>query len=510
MLNQTSLLSCTSSSLRTLSRKSQQKNRVSQRKYFDMSSVPSALTFDDVLLEPRLSTVSSRRDITLKTRLTKNITLNSPFVSSNMDTVTESAMAIAMAREGSIGILHRYLSVDEQVSMVKKVKRSESLVISDPYCCEAHTTVSELREIIAKNGVDSLLVTNKNNELIGIVTRRDLLWAKEEQLVSDIMTERSKLVVGNENTSIEEAEDIIARNRKEKLPLVDASNKVVGLITSTDLLNQRNRSHASLDEKKQLMVGAAVGVKTGYLERAEALIDAGCDVLVVDIAHGHSTLAIETTKNLKKHFPEVDVIAGNVASSDGAQALIEAGADAIKVGVGPGSICITRIVTGCGVPQLHAISECARIGAQYDVPILADGGIKNSGDIVKALAAGAETVMMGNVLAGTDESPGQTLIKDGKKVKIVRGMAGYGANLSDRQRREMRDDIFDVVPEGVEAMVPYRGAVSGILQQLRGGVRSGISYCGGKNIREMQQNAKFVKISGAGKQESGSHDVKLI
>jgi IMP dehydrogenase len=457
-----------------------------------------------------LSPVTSRKEISLKTNLTKKITLNSPFLSSNMDTVTEVDMAITMAREGAIGILHRFLSVEDQVNMVEHVKRAESLKIDSPYTIGRESTVRELKELMSERNVDSILVASNLSKLEGIVTKRDLRFASDKDLVRDIMTERSKLIVARGDIQVNDAEKIIAKYRLEKLPLVSEDNDIIGLITSRDILNQKNRPFASLDKRGRLMVGAAVGVKDGFLDRVGALLNAGCDVIVIDIAHGHSTLAIEATKNIKKKFPNSQVIAGNVATGEGTKALIDAGADAIKVGVGPGSICITRIVTGCGVPQLTAILEASKEAKKHGVPIVADGGIRNSGDITKALAAGAATVMMGNLLAGTDESPGRTLVKGGKKVKIVRGMAGYGANISDRERRNLKDDIFDVVPEGVEATVAYRGPVKDLLTQLRGGIRSGISYCGGRNIDELQQFATFVRITTAGRVESGSHDVKEL
>jgi IMP dehydrogenase len=469
----------------------------------------TAITFDDVLLEPKMSLVTSRKEISLRSRLTKKIYINSPFLSSNMDTVTEVDMAITMAREGGIGILHRYLSVEDQVAMVDKVKRAESLKIDNPYTIGKESTVKNLKEMMSDRNVDSILVASNLNKLEGIVTKRDLRFASDKDYVRDIMTERSKLIVGH-GDDVTEAEKKIAKYRLEKLPLVSEDNDIIGLITSTDILNQKNRPYSSLDSKGRLLVGAAVGVKDGYLDRVGALLKNGCDVIVVDIAHGHSKLAIEATMSIKKKYPNCQVIAGNVASGEGARALIEAGADAIKVGVGPGSICITRIVTGCGVPQLTAILECAKEARKNNIPIIADGGVRNSGDITKALAAGASTVMMGNLLAGTDESPGRTLVKGGKKVKIVRGMAGYGANISDRERRNQKDDIFDVVPEGVEATVSYRGPVKDLLTQLRGGIRSGISYCGGKNIEELQKNATFIRITTAGRVESGSHDVKEL
>jgi IMP dehydrogenase len=322
------------------------------------------------------------------------------------------------------------------------------------------------------------------------------------------MTSRDKLIVGKLGISFEEATELLDKNRIEKLPLVDSENNIKGLITSKDILNQINRPHASLDTHGRLLVGATIGVKD-YLSRAEALVAADVDVLVIDIAHGHSDLAINTLKTLKDKF-KVDIIAGNVATAEGAESLIRAGADGVKVGVGPGSICITRIVTGAGVPQLTAVRNASSIAKKYNVPIIADGGIRNSGDITKALAVGASTVMLGSVLAGTDESPGSLLIKDGRQVKIIRGMAGYGANMSKRERENMRSDVFDIVPEGVEGFVPYRGSVKNIIKQLIGGIQSGISYCGSTNIEEMQANAEFIRVTGSGKKESGSHDVSKI
>jgi len=324
------------------------------------------------------------------------------------------------------------------------------------------------------------------------------------------MTTREKLIVAPTSVSLEEAKALLHKNRLEKLPLIDEAGNLAGLITARDILYKMQRPYASLDSQGRLQVGAAVGVKEGFLERAAALVDAGADVLVVDIAHGHSDLAIDATRALKKRFPNVDVIAGNVATAEGTRALIEAGADGIKVGVGPGSICITRDVTGCGVPQLTAVIDCAREAAKYGVPVIADGGVRKSGDVTKAMAGGASTVMLGSMLAGTDESPGETLVKNGKKVKIVRGMAGYGANLSKNQREKVEKDVFDLVPEGVEAVVPYRGKVEGIIKQIVGGLKSGISYCGGMNLEDLKKNAEFIQITGAGKIESTHHDVQLV
>merc|ERR1712137_928369 len=417
------------------------------------------ITYDDVLLIPKRSPVVSRRKVSLRTRLTRNIYLNNPIVASNMDTVTESETAIAMARNGGIGILHRFLSVEDQVAMVKAVKRAESFVIDHPYTLGPDNTIEELRDMMSEKGVGSILVTLPSEELVGIITTRDIRFVDSEQdKISAYMTPRGRLIVSLRDKEIKEAEKLIREKRLEQLPLVDSmeSFKLVGLITSKDIINSTQRPHASWDSKGRLLVGAAIGVKEGDIDRAVALVDAGVDVIVIDIAHGHSDLAINATKQLKTRLPDMEVIAGNVATAEGTRELIEAGADGIKVGVGPGSICITRL------------------------------------------------------LAGTDESPGKTLVKGGKKVKVVRGMAGYGANMSKNKRTTGKDDIFDMVPEGVEAVVPYRGALSGIIKQLVGGLCSGISYCGGFNIEQMRANAEFIRISGAGKRESGSHDVDKI
>ncbi len=464
----------------------------------------SGITFDDVLLVPKKSSVSSRKTISVSTKLTKNIKLNYPIVSSNMDTVTEAEMAIEMARNGGIGIIHRFNSIEEQVEMVSTVKRAESLVIDNPYRVSLEAKLDEIKFLMKKKKVHSLLVS-ENGKLQGIITSRDIRFEVNGKSAKDIMTPREKIITGTIDTSIEDAKNILDKYRIEKLPLVDSENRIMGLITAKDILNSINRPNASLDKKGKLLVGAAIGVKD-YLERTKALVDAGVDVIVIDIAHGHSDLAINTLQTIKKNF-KVDIIAGNVATGEGVKDLIEAGADAIKVGVGPGSICITRIVTGAGIPQLTAVLECSSIAKKYDVPVIADGGIRTSGDLTKALAAGASTVMLGSVLAGTDESPGEILIKDGRRAKIIRGMAGYGANMSKRERENMRSDVFDIVPEGVEGIVPYRGSVKDILKQLIGGLQSGISYCGGHSILGLQQNAEFIRISGAGKKESGSHDI---
>eukprot|EP00696_Hemimastix_kukwesjijk_P016507 gnl/Hemi2/494_TR175_c0_g1_i1.p1 gnl/Hemi2/494_TR175_c0_g1~~gnl/Hemi2/494_TR175_c0_g1_i1.p1 ORF type:complete len:528 (-),score=197.15 gnl/Hemi2/494_TR175_c0_g1_i1:216-1685(-) len=475
--------------------------------------VREALTYDDVLIVPRHSAVSSRSQIHLTTKLTRNISLNLPIVSSNMDTVTEAEMAIAMARSGGIGIIHRFLSIEDQANMVLKVKRADNYVVRAPYTIRPSATEKALLEMMANLGIGSILVTDEANKLLGIVTTRDVRFPKkdpESRLVSEIMTPRAKLVTGRPELTIPEAMEIIDQHRVEKLPLVDSHDQLMGLITSRDILQILHRPNRSIDKEGRLLVGAAIGVKEGAVERAEALVRAGVDVLVVDIAHGDSDLGCETTRLVKARFPNVDLIAGNVATGDGVRALVEAGADGIKVGVGGGSICITRTQTGAGVPQLQAVWDCYQAAKHFNVPLIADGGLRTSGDITKALAAGGSTVMLGNMLAGTDEAPGRAFMKDGRKVKIIRGMAGYGSNMSKAEREGTKDIPFEFVPEGVEGVVPARGPVSGILSQLAGGIRSGISYCGSTTIAEMQQTVQFVRVTGSGIRESGYHDIQKI
>ena len=466
----------------------------------------TGITFDDVLLIPKKSSVLSRSDVNIESKLTKKITLNVPIVSSNMDTVTESDMAISMARAGGVGIIHRFNSINDQVELVKSVKRAENKIIKEPYRVSLNTTLDEIKFIMKSKNVHSLLVT-EDNKLQGIITQRDIRFKHNGNNAMSIMTPREKLIVGNKDTDIDSAKELLDKYRIEKLPLVDKSNNVIGLITSKDIMS-RTSNKATLDSNGHLIVGAAIGVKD-YIERADGLIKAGADFLVIDIAHGHSELAINALKTIKSKF-DVEVIVGNVATADGAKELIENGADGIKIGVGPGSICITRIVTGSGVPQLTAILDCVSVAKKYGVPCIADGGIRNSGDITKALAAGASTVMLGSLLAGTDESPGEILIKDGKRVKIIRGMAGYGANMSKQEKENIRSDIFDIVPEGVEGLVQYKGPAKDIIKQLSGGLKSGISYCGAHSIKGMQDNSEFMKITGSGMRESKSHDIHKI
>jgi len=471
------------------------------------------LTFDDVLLVPKFSDITSRAQTNLETKLSRNISLNIPLVSANMDTVTESGMAVAMAREGGLGIIHRFLTIEEEANEVLKVKRSGCVMIENPYFISPKQTIKDAIRYMKEKGVSGLLVTDSESKLAGILTRRDVMFESEStQLVKDVMTK--DVVTAKPGLSLDEAKEILRKNRIEKLPLVDESNHIKGLITTKDITNIENYPVASKDKKGRPLVGAAVGVKGDFMDRAESLLEAGADVIVVDIAHGHSENAVNTIRHIKKAFPDSELIAGNVATAAGAEELIKAGVDAVKVGVGSGSICITRVVTGSGVPQLTAVLDCAKVGRQHDIPIISDGGIRTSGDVTKALAAGASSVMVGSILGGTDESPGSFISKNGKRFKIYRGMASFYASLGRKSKEighvSIEDDLNDYVAEGVEAMVPYKGSVADILKQLTGGVRSGLSYCGAHTIKQMQENAEFIKISGAGFAESQPHDVSLM
>ena len=471
------------------------------------------LTFDDVLLVPKFSDITSRSQTNLTTKLSRNISLNIPLVSANMDSVTESEMAVAMAREGGLGIIHRFLTIEEEANEVLKVKRSGSVMIENPYFIGSEQTIKEAIEYMKEKGVSGLLVTDQQSKLAGILTHRDVMFESESShLVKDVMTK--DVVTGKPGISLDEAKEILRKNRIEKLPLVDDSNSIKGLITTKDIKNIENYPAASKDNKGRPLVGAAVGVKGDFMERTESLLESGADVIVVDIAHGHSENAVSTVRHIKKAFPDCELIAGNVATSSGAEDLIKAGVDAVKVGVGSGSICITRVVTGSGVPQLTAVLDCAAVGKKHDIPIISDGGVRTSGDVTKALAAGASSVMVGSILGGTDESPGSFISKNGKRFKIYRGMASFYASLGRKSKENenvsIEDDLNDYVAEGVEAMVPYKGSVTDILKQLAGGVRSGLSYCGAHTIPQMQENAEFIKMSGAGFAESQPHDVSLM
>jgi IMP dehydrogenase len=474
--------------------------------------IREGLTFDDVLLVPKYSNITTRSQTDLRTKLSKNISLNIPLISANMDTVTESAMAIAMAREGGIGIIHRFLTVQEEVEEVLKVKRSASVMIENPYTVSPEQTIKDAISYMHEKGVSGLLVV-KDSKLAGILTGRDVMFeAESNKLVRDVMTK--DVITAKLGTSLDAAKEILRQHRIEKLPLIDENGAVKGLVTSKDITHNENYPNASKDKKGRPLVGAAVGVKGDFMERAEALLEADADAIVVDIAHGHSENAINTIRNIKKAFPNCELIAGNVATAKGAEDLIKAGVDAVKVGVGSGSICITRVITGSGVPQLTAVYDCALVGKKHGIPIISDGGTRTSGDVTKALAAGSSTVMIGSLFGGTDESPGSYVMKNGKRYKIYRGMASFYAALGRKSKETgsaaANDDLNDYVAEGVEAMVPYKGTVTDIIKQLSGGVRSGLSYCGAHTIPQMQENAEFIKMSRAGFAESQPHDVDLM
>ena len=476
--------------------------------------IREGLTFDDVLLVPKFSDISSRSQTNLSTKLSRNISLNVPLISANMDTVTEAPMAVIMAREGGIGIIHRFLTIEEEVNQVLKVKRSGSVMIENPYTIQPEQTIQNAFNLMDEKGVSGLVVTNADSTLAGILTERDVLFesSNSSKLVMELMTK--DVITAHVGIDMEQAKLVLKNNRIEKLPLIDENNHVKGLITSQDIADLEKYPDASKDKKGRPLVGAAVGVKGDFMERTEALIEAGTDVLVVDIAHGHSENAINTIKNIKKAFPNCELIAGNVATSKGTEDLIKAGVDAVKVGVGSGSICITRVITGSGVPQLTAVLDCAKIGKKHDIPIISDGGTRTSGDATKALAAGASSIMVGSILGGTDESPGSTITKNGKRFKIYRGMASLGASIGRKSKEtgtfDLTEDLNDYVAEGVEAMVPYKGSVTDLIVQITGGIRSGLSYCGAHNIKQMHENAEFIKMSGAGFAESQPHDVDLM
>lgn len=478
-----------------------------------MFTIPLALTYDDVLIVPRRSSFSSRSEANTKTRLTKKININVPIVSANMDTVTEAEMAITLARIGGIGILHRFMDIEANVEMVKRVKRAQNYIVNDPYIIDPEKTVEEAKKYAEEVGVTGLLVANGDKKLQGILSRRDFIFANGDsnQLkVKNIMTPREKLVVGMFNTTFDQAKEIFAKYKIEKLPLVDEEDRIVGLITVDDIKNIIQYPLANLDEYGQLVVGGSVGVHGDYLERAKALTQAGADVLVIDIAHGHSDHMIKAITEIKNACGEVQIIAGNIATAQAAKDLCEAGADALKVGVGPGAACITRLVTGCGVPQLTAVMEASKVAKLYGVPVIADGGIQKSGDIVKALGAGADSVMLGSMLSGTEESPGVIMKRGDKKFKAYRGSASFLMSYKRKNINLEKKDLNDVVPEGVESLIPFKGPVIDIISQMVGGLKSGMSYTNSHSIAELQNNVEFVRISDSGRRESGAHDIDVI
>jgi len=469
-----------------------------------------ALTYDDVLLLPAYSEVLPR-DVDTSTQLTRNIRLNLPFLSAAMDTVTESELAIAMAQEGGIGIIHKNMSIRAQAEQVRRVKRSESGMILEPFTLEEHATLGDAKQMMRDNKIGGIPIVDTERRLKGILTNRDLRFEKDmTRSVAEVMT-KEKLVTADAGTDLAVAEEILQDSKVEKLPVVDTEGRLVGLITYRDIRKRRRSPNACKDQYGRLRVGAAVGVTPDLLDRIAALVEAGVDVVSVDTAHGHSKGVLDAVRRIKQVFPTLDVIAGNVATAEGARALADAGADAVKVGVGPGSICTTRIIAGIGVPQLSAVLEAAKGLEGTGVPFIADGGVKFSGDAVKALAGGASSVMIGSMLAGTEEAPGEVIIYEGRKYKTYRGMGSVEAmedGSKDRYFQDAEDDVKKLVPEGIVGRVPFKGSVSEILYQLAGGLRAGMGYCGAGSMNVLQQ-ARMVRITNAGLRESHPHDVQI-
>ncbi len=471
-----------------------------------------ALTFDDVILSPSYSEVLPS-EVDVSVHLTKRIALNIPILSAAMDTVTEFRTSIAMAQEGGIGIIHRNLSIPAQAGEVERVKKYESGMIVNPLTVRPGTRVSEALEIMVENDISGLPVVNPDNTLHGIITNRDIRFEKNMDLKIDkVMTPRKKLVTVKEGTTLLEAKELLHKFKIEKLPVVDNSFKLRGLITMKDIEKIEKFPKASKDAMGRLLVGAAVGVDKHSQERVDELVAAGCDVIVVDTAHGHSKRVLDSLVRIRKKYPDINLVAGNIATSEGAEDLIKAGADCLKVGVGPGSICTTRVIAGIGVPQITAITKVCSVAKKHDIPVIADGGIKYSGDITKALAAGADSVMIGNLLAGSDEAPGEVVLYQGRTYKVYRGMGSIEAMRAGSRDRYAQDDEMmeaKLVPEGIEGRVPYRGNIGAIVYQLVGGLRAGMGYTGSATIKELQKNAKFVKLTNAGLQESHVHDIVI-
>lgn len=469
------------------------------------------LTFDDVLLLPAYSQVLPR-EVNIKTKLTKEISLNIPMLSSAMDTVTEASLAIALAREGGIGILHKNMSIEQQAEQVRKVKRSESAMIIDPITLSIDATIGDALHLMKENKIGGIPIVDSNHKLVGILTNRDLRFETDKQRkVQEVMT-KENLIIAPEGTDLKKAEKILRSYKIEKLPVVKKDNTLVGLITYRDILQLSSFPNAVKDSFGRLLVGAALGITGDMLNRAAALQQIGVDVVCLDSAHGHSKGVIDALKSVKKNFKKLQVIAGNVGTAAGAKALADAGADAVKIGIGPGSICTTRIVAGAGVPQITAIMEAWSALKQKGVPLIADGGIRYTGDMVKALAAGADTVMMGSVFAGVEESPGETIIYEGRKFKEYRGMGSIGAmaqGSSDRYFQDVEDDIKKLVPEGIEGRVAYKGNLKEVVQQYTGGLRAGMGYCGAGNLAALKNDAQFIQITNAGMKESHAHDIEI-
>ncbi len=472
--------------------------------------VSEGLTFDDVLLVPAYSEVLPR-EVSIKSRFSRNIHLNIPILSAAMDTVTEEQLAISIAREGGIGVIHKNMPLEEQARQVRRVKRAESVMVHEPITIRKEDTVSDALNLMKEYKIGGIPVVDEGNFLIGIVTNRDLRFQQNmERAISEVMTGEN-IITTTKNTGLAEAGKILQEYKIEKLPVVDSENKLIGLITYKDITKSKDRPNSCKDSKGRLRVAAAVGVSADIIERVTALKEAGVDAIVIDTAHGHSMAVVESLKKVKARFPDLDMVVGNVGTGEAAKALVEAGADGVKVGIGPGSICTTRIIAGVGVPQLTAIYDVAKAIEGSGVPVIADGGIRYSGDIVKALAAGAHSIMAGSLFAGVEESPGETIIYNGRKYKSYRGMGSLEAmqhGSKDRYFQDMQDDIKKLVPEGIAARVPFKGGLTEVIYQMLGGLRAGMGYCGASDIPALQ-NAKFVRITNAGIQESHPHDITI-
>lgn len=477
----------------------------------DNKIVGEGLTYDDVLLVPAFSEVLPR-EVNIQTKFTKNITINVPIVSAAMDTVTESRMAIAMAREGGIGVLHKNMTIEQQALKVRKVKRAESGMIIDPVTLPIEAKVKDAKELMREHSIGGIPIVDQKGKLIGIVTNRDLRFEKNnERPIEEVMTSKNLVTVA-EGTSLDDAEEILQENKIEKLPVINKDNKLVGLITFRDITKLTQKPIANKDQYGRLRVAAALGVTADAVERAEALVNAGVDAIIIDTAHGHTKGVVHVLKEVKKKFPNLEVVVGNIATAEAAQYLADAGADAVKVGIGPGSICTTRVVAGVGFPQFSAVIEVAAALKGSGVPVIADGGIRYTGDIPKAIAAGADCVMLGSLLAGTKESPGETIIYEGRKFKSYRGMGSVEAmqkGSKDRYFQDVEDDIKKLVPEGIVGRVPYKGELFESMNQFIGGLRAGMGYCGAKDIEALKNDAKFVKITSSGIHESHPHDVTI-
>ncbi|PIY71633.1 IMP dehydrogenase [Candidatus Roizmanbacteria bacterium CG_4_10_14_0_8_um_filter_33_9] len=471
------------------------------------------LTYDDVLLVPQRSYIDHRSDVSTETMLTKGISLHIPFISANMDTVTESQMAIAMAKEGGVGIIHRFMTIEEQVEEVIRVKRNVGFILDAPYVVSPETQLRKVIDLSKKYSVDSFVVVDSNKKVVGILTKRDYLF--EEQLDKKVylcMTKRKDLIIGKEGITLNQVKKIFMKYKVEKLPLIDDNNLLKGLITAKSIVNYEKYPHSTKDERGRYRVGAAVGVVNDFIQRSDALLKAGVDALVVDVAHGHNDVALRAVSTLRKKYRDAKIIGGNVATPEGTLDLIKRGVDAVKVGIGPGGLCTTRMVAGVGVPQFTAVTECVAVGKKFNIPIIADGGTNYPGDMTKAMAAGASTLMLAGWFAGSDESPGGVIMRKGMKYKVHRGSASFLATADRKIKLEHSSEntLNSIVPEGVEALVPYKGKVADVIYQLVGALRSGMSYCNAKTITELWKKARFVQITDAGFRESKSHNVSEI